>query len=70
MEVFTYTEYLKSQGWNLTKRMNSYDKAISEKYQIVKTKQEIEVLIIENLYVVTDKYEIWERLKPIKKETK
>lgn len=65
MTTFTYVEFLKKLGWVLVSKTNSHGKALETKAETTKKNKDVEVVVLENLYNPTDKWELWEKVKVV-----
>jgi len=61
MTALTYTQFLNSLGWFKISSFASYDKAMIRRYTLSVIHINYEYVLLENLYVVDDKWEIWEK---------
>lgn len=61
MQALTYLEFIKSCGWELIERFNSYEKAILCVYNRRKQFSAVELMILDNVHEWNLKWEVWRR---------
>jgi hypothetical protein len=55
----TYIEFIKSLGYDLIIKFDSYDRAFNYRYDMEQKHTSLKVILLENIYVWNEKYEIW-----------
>jgi hypothetical protein len=57
----TFIEFLKLEGYELIDKFDSYEKALLKKYDLEQKEKALKFILLENVYIWKDRYEIWAR---------
>lgn len=57
----TFVEFLKTEGYELIDKFDTYDKALLFKYNKEQKEKFLKFILLENVYIWKNKYEVWAR---------